>query len=592
MRQELDRENTLDTHEQSCDALILHYLGLDHIGHFQGPRSSLLPPKLVEMDNIIKEIYEHIEQQDHQRCTSPKCGTLLVITGDHGMNELGNHGGSSSLEIETALLLVDPKWKQHSIPEPNEVNIVNQVDLIPSLSLLFGLPIPKNSLGKIISHAFPHFTEESRLRAYATNADQLIKVIQGYEKFWVAEVPQTDEISKIWEEYQSLSASMRSLYAVHSPTDKTTQIQQLLPRYEELVKEISEQFVALLTEYDTNRLFMGVFLIFISCCVLCGCFILFLRTWDTKEWNWDALHIFEVLLYLIGFLIFFSSLFTSSLVEEEHQTWYFLVTTICLMYFIICMLSQPSKQFVHRGENKIDLLIRILGLLVSQRIMRSWNQTGNKWLRLRDIGDTLDSHSSLLLILCVLSSLTLFLAIAIRNSFLKGWHFLHTSFVVISSLFCCFVLVLVKMDHIDALLLHSIMPKELLNQLILLSFGLIACQGGMCALMFACQFHRKQPKTFLFFLRIPIVLLLMILHKPRNQWLILVMVLHSMQLQSMLRYCHFHFDYQCRRSYLPALRTIIVTMWCSKSSYFMLGNSNSLASIDIGGAYTGKVNVK
>ena len=37
--------------------MILHYLGLDHIGHTAGPQSSLVKPKLKEMDNVIKKIY-------------------------------------------------------------------------------------------------------------------------------------------------------------------------------------------------------------------------------------------------------------------------------------------------------------------------------------------------------------------------------------------------------------------------------------------------------------------------------------------------------------------------------------------------------
>ena len=36
------------------DAIILHYLGLDHIGHLGGPYSPLVKPKLREMDNILK----------------------------------------------------------------------------------------------------------------------------------------------------------------------------------------------------------------------------------------------------------------------------------------------------------------------------------------------------------------------------------------------------------------------------------------------------------------------------------------------------------------------------------------------------------
>ena len=43
--------------------MILHYLGLDHIGHLAGPLSPLVPPKLEEMDNIVKRIYESVSNQ-------------------------------------------------------------------------------------------------------------------------------------------------------------------------------------------------------------------------------------------------------------------------------------------------------------------------------------------------------------------------------------------------------------------------------------------------------------------------------------------------------------------------------------------------
>jgi len=40
--------------------MILHYLGLDHIGHIGGPRSKLIPNKLSEMDNIIRRIVNYM----------------------------------------------------------------------------------------------------------------------------------------------------------------------------------------------------------------------------------------------------------------------------------------------------------------------------------------------------------------------------------------------------------------------------------------------------------------------------------------------------------------------------------------------------
>lgn len=43
------------------DIIILHYLGLDHIGHLEGPKSPLVKPKLKEMDDVIKKISNHLK---------------------------------------------------------------------------------------------------------------------------------------------------------------------------------------------------------------------------------------------------------------------------------------------------------------------------------------------------------------------------------------------------------------------------------------------------------------------------------------------------------------------------------------------------
>lgn len=39
------------------DVLILHYLGLDHIGHISGPNSPLIGHKLSEMDSVLMKIH-------------------------------------------------------------------------------------------------------------------------------------------------------------------------------------------------------------------------------------------------------------------------------------------------------------------------------------------------------------------------------------------------------------------------------------------------------------------------------------------------------------------------------------------------------
>lgn len=54
-------EFTNGSKRQSWTMLILHFLGLDHIGHVEGPFSAKVPDKLKEMDSNIMEINKYLE---------------------------------------------------------------------------------------------------------------------------------------------------------------------------------------------------------------------------------------------------------------------------------------------------------------------------------------------------------------------------------------------------------------------------------------------------------------------------------------------------------------------------------------------------
>lgn len=111
-------------------------------------------PKQVEMDGMVRTIYEAIENEDHLS------NTLFVLCGDHGMNDGGNHGGSSPGETSPALVFMSPKldkvthhMKRHSPASPKTegefeyYNMVQQSDIAPTLAGLLGFPVPKNNLG-------------------------------------------------------------------------------------------------------------------------------------------------------------------------------------------------------------------------------------------------------------------------------------------------------------------------------------------------------------------------------------------------------------------------------------------------------------
>lgn len=48
--------------------IILHYLGLDHIGHVEGPFGASIKPKLQEMDEIINQIAQRVQYWVAKKC--------------------------------------------------------------------------------------------------------------------------------------------------------------------------------------------------------------------------------------------------------------------------------------------------------------------------------------------------------------------------------------------------------------------------------------------------------------------------------------------------------------------------------------------
>jgi phosphatidylinositol glycan class O len=132
------------------DVIIAHYLGVDHAGHRYGPNHPAMTAKLGQMDVLLRDVVEALDDE-----------TLLVVMGDHGMDGKGDHGGESDDEVQAALWMYSKKGifgrtqPEFRIPPATaKERPVNQIDLVPTLALLLGLPIPFNNLGRPIEEAF------------------------------------------------------------------------------------------------------------------------------------------------------------------------------------------------------------------------------------------------------------------------------------------------------------------------------------------------------------------------------------------------------------------------------------------------------
>ncbi|KAK4135394.1 hypothetical protein BT67DRAFT_461713 [Trichocladium antarcticum] len=132
------------------DLLIGHLLGVDHAGHRYGPSHPEMTKKLRQMDAFIRDLAATVDDK-----------TVLIVMGDHGMDSKGDHGGESDDEVEAALWMYSPKGifgrtkPEHLAPPATaKIRPVNQIDFVPTLALLMGIPIPFNNLGRPIEEAF------------------------------------------------------------------------------------------------------------------------------------------------------------------------------------------------------------------------------------------------------------------------------------------------------------------------------------------------------------------------------------------------------------------------------------------------------
>lgn len=132
------------------DVVIGHYLGVDHAGHRYGPDHPAMADKLNQMDGVLRRMIDSLDDS-----------TLLVLLGDHGMDVKGDHGGESDDEVEAALWMYSKRGifgrsDEASLTPPATAKdrFVAQIDLVPTLALLLGLPIPFGNLGQPIEEAF------------------------------------------------------------------------------------------------------------------------------------------------------------------------------------------------------------------------------------------------------------------------------------------------------------------------------------------------------------------------------------------------------------------------------------------------------
>lgn len=424
------------------DAMIMHYLGLDHIGHKAGPNSPNMLPKQQEMDGIVEQIYFAMETSEQH------AKTLLVLAGDHGMNAGGNHGGSGPGETEPALLFASPKFKTMAHPTPNECptnptpgtefryyDFIAQSDLVPTLAALMGMPVSRNSLGVLAKPVLGLWPPAQQCRLLHQNAKQVLRIVHaafGLEAFEEevarfgrdVNVQRMDaceyeseglmELACRWARVQDVAAASGGKdEAMREILIKVGIIHALNTRDERRFAD-SAQFLdsaqqtmsSAASQYNVSRLVLGAVLSATALVLAICCHPLL---WPPSAAG----------LYFTGLnLLYGLMMFASSYVEEEQHFWYwatsawFVVLALrrCVISYGICSGAAVDIDFFHRAytsgssAKQFTIVFSALLLLGLHRLSIRWNQTGQKYAGAPDVAHTFfPSHHILLWMLVLLT---------------------------------------------------------------------------------------------------------------------------------------------------------------------------------------------
>ncbi|KAG5241086.1 GPI ethanolamine phosphate transferase [Salix suchowensis] len=578
--QNVSRHLESELNRDDWNLLILHYLGLDHVGHIGGRNSILMTPKLKEMDEVVKMIHlSTIQTQDNDQGK-----TLLVVVSDHGMTENGNHGGSSYEETDSLALFVGLK-SDHSDYAASPRNSIYQVDIAPTLALLFDVPIPKNNVGVVISEAFDLLTDDKQLRALELNSWQLLRLIQAQlPGLSCRNLPShngfTDGLaSTIVECSGSVEKMLCCLYMnavnLHSSW-KSKSLSRSKSRddysctvaaYHQFLKTASEWLSRRVTDKPVGLLAFGIVTMAVSSLTLLGLMIC-MSTEDQPGEN-------QRLIFLLGvMLILVMSMASSSMVEEEQYIWHFVLSTSYVLFLRKAVQPLASGRTAERHDIRISSIIL---LLISGRILRGWHQGGVNWTYLPDISKWLEQAGVNHVRSIQLASGLLVISLSMCALYLFGSRRKITRLFGLCFLICGLLVLwhLYHKMHLCQPHYHGSYPfgsPVHVQSLIEINFGYF---DGQC--IFSLVEFRDTSYLIGLAYIICWCLLQLLLQQPINSMpilLLLVQIFSSMLYFSCSGLQHIEVE-------------VALLYYMGMAGHFALGNSNTLATIDVAGAFIG-----
>ncbi|KAL4914289.1 alkaline-phosphatase-like protein [Aspergillus aurantiobrunneus] len=560
-------------------ALIMHYLGLDHIGHKSGPQSSYMIPKQHEMDSIVKQVYRAIEQEGHLR------STLFILCGDHGMNDAGNHGGSSTGETSPALLFISPKLQALEVGRESPVDavdglhyyrVVDQTDITPTLAGLLGLPIPLNSFGVFIPELLDLWDHGAqRVQLLVENSKQLLGTLKetfptrDFEEVTIPASCYSDSQGGLEKVHCSWARAQALLHQrdVADGSNIQPEIELTLLHF---LRSSQDVMSGAASNYDLRYLALGI-------CIT-GFAVLF-----SLPATYRVLSRYQIpgFFLITSVLLYGSMMFASSYVEEEQQFWYWIVTG--WTFYLHTRSFQIQQDISSTGGTKtsrfpvyIPTTMGAITLAVSHRILRRWNQTGQKFAAEPDIARIyFPSHQSNFWILVGLTYADVCLHLVNGFSQSLVWRLLC---ITVTATGFTFKLVFAASESPELLNESPIRRlAALLDGISLVLFARIAIGAIAMLLLLSAFLTKTNGRPY---------------HKPVSSTVaheaLTIFLLTQSRVTNIPIFLIFRLQLRALVSMgLTSVETTVTSLLMQHTTFFAFGGSNAISSVDLSNAYNG-----
>jgi phosphatidylinositol glycan class O len=318
--------------------------------------------KLNQIDDALHTIFNKIDQANES------CQVVFVF-GDHGMTEDGNHGGGTSEETNAALFAhyspgcgdmgpsLDITGSEVGEHSKEAFRSINQIDLVPTISLLLGLPIPYANLGGVVPallpplyHKFNH-TDRQLVEApfvataLALNAAQVWNYLATYSTT-ANKLPEEGmlELKTILD--QGTLAFKNALF--QQGGYDSIEFREACGHYKYFLSRAIALGKQVWTRFDTSGMLMGILIMFVALLLQIPWLTVTVKNENSVVASKQSGHDSKVLgrksilesLALVMILLFHCLLltFSNSYIASEQNIVMFMLSLVCLIPSVFSLL--------------------------------------------------------------------------------------------------------------------------------------------------------------------------------------------------------------------------------------------------------------